>query len=541
VDVKGEEVLNVLELYAGSGGLSFAARAAAVNGTRLQARWCCEWMKEEADTYAYNHPNAKVFHLDVETFLDTCRLWAALAQTDGETEAEAAEPKGKPTKGKRRGASASSRVVSAVLDVRGAEHKVEYLCKLSGGAQEWLAADEVADGPLRQYVLANRRELPLPENVDVVMGGPPCQGVSGFNMHRAENAFDDHKNMQTLVFADVCLLTQPRFVIMENVVGILMFAKGIVLKSSMARFVEGGYQVRIGICVSGTFGLPQNRARTILFAARPDTALPTYPKPTHQLPPVPISMMETWMKERLLNVPKAGEAEHLLPPLTLQDAFSDLPSIKPRQRDFGEGGANRAPKETSAAKHRAIKYAGKTSAGANGARPVGPTTDYQHTAREGCIDLELHDHESFVLNTDDQERVNGVPKCKEKRHGCWEDLDEAKSTSTGKPLVPAYAKSFRRRGACFGRLAWDDIVPTVVCRPEPHNRPIIHPDEDRILSIRENARIQGFPDWYSFCGPIYTRYRQVGNAVSPKLALALGQQLLQARHSKRPASISASL
>ena len=68
----------------------------------------------------------------------------------------------------------------------------------------------------------------------------------------------------------------------------------------------------------------------------------------------------------------------------------------------------------------------------------------------------------------------------------------------------------------------------VVCRPEPHNRPIIHPDENRILSIRENARIQGFPDWYRFCGPIYTRYRQVGNAVSPKLAVALGAEILRA-------------
>ena len=37
-----------------------------------------------------------------------------------------------------------------------------------------------------------------------------------------------------------------------------------------------------------------------------------------------------------------------------------------------------------------------------------------------------------------------------------------------------------RPNACFGRLAWSDIVPTVVCRPEPHNRPIIHPDEVRL-------------------------------------------------------------
>lgn len=187
-----------------------------------------------------------------------------------------------------------------------------------------------------------------------------------------------------------------------------------------------------------------------------------------------------------------------------------------------------------------------------------------------------------VLNEDDHERVSAVPKAAVKLHGCWRtrprgprartraapltaearerrrDLPDDGLTSSGKPLVPEYARSYRRPNACFGRLAWSDIVPTVVCRrdspsrlleralagpnlpppspalplsgtrPEPHNRPIIHPDEDRILSIRENARIQGFPDWYRFSGSIYSRYRQVGNAVSPKLAKALGGQILAA-------------
>jgi site-specific DNA-cytosine methylase len=87
-------------------------------------------------------------------------------------------------------------------------------------------------------------------------------------------------------------------------------------------------QVSVGVCVSGTFGLPQNRARTILYAARHGEVLPEYPAPTHQLPPVPISMMTTWMKEHLLNIPDATTAVQLQPPLTLLDAFGDLPSIK---------------------------------------------------------------------------------------------------------------------------------------------------------------------------------------------------------------------
>ena len=74
------------------------------------------------------------------------------------------------------------------------------------------------------------------------------------------------------------------------------------------------------------------------------------------------------------------------------------------------------------------------------------------------------------------------------RNPCWREMPDGTFVKSGKPLVPDYARSYRRPNACFGRLVWSDIVPTVVCRPEPHNRPIIHPDEDRILSIRARIR-----------------------------------------------------
>ncbi|EOD21882.1 hypothetical protein EMIHUDRAFT_458278 [Emiliania huxleyi CCMP1516] len=513
------EALNVLELYSASGGLSFVEEAECAGGARLKTRWCCEWSKEEVETYRDNHPDCNVFHLDVEVFLRVCSKWAAMA--DGSF-----APKKKGGK-----AAAAAKGAQEVVDVRGVDHRIEYLCRSPGGAERWVRDEEVADALVQAYVQANRGALPLPENVDVVMGGPPCQGVSGFNLYRHEDPLGDSKNRQTIHFTEMCLLQQPRFVIMENVVGILMFADSLVIKTSMRSFMQGGYQVRIGVCVSGTFGLPQNRARTILFAARGEEALPEYPAPTHQLPPVPISMMTTWMKKHLLNVPSAAESATLAKPLTLADAFSDLPSLKsPPARGFGSNkdNPNRAPKETKATPFRAATYGGKSSSG----KPVQPLSDYQRAARERCTGKELHDHESFVLNEDDQERVSAVPKAAVKLHGCWRtrprgprartraapltaearerrrDLPDDGLTSSGKPLVPEYARSYRRPNACFGRLAWSDI--------------------DRILSIRENARIQGFPDWYRFSGSIYSRYRQVGNAVSPKLAKALGGQILAA-------------
>ncbi|KAF3674531.1 hypothetical protein FXO38_00847 [Capsicum annuum] len=77
----------------------------------------------------------------------------------------------------------------------------------------------------------------------------------------------------------------------------------------------------------------------------------------------------------------------------------------------------------------------------------------------------------------------------------------------------------------LGRLRWNEIVSTVVTRAEPHNQALLHPLQDRVLSIRENARLKGFPDCYKFPGPIKERYVQVGNAIAVPIAGALGYSL----------------
>ncbi|XP_023643233.1 putative DNA (cytosine-5)-methyltransferase CMT1 [Capsella rubella] len=95
---------------------------------------------------------------------------------------------------------------------------------------------------------------------------------------------------------------------------------------------------------------------------------------------------------------------------------------------------------------------------------------------------------------------------------------------SGKPLVPIYAIKYRdgKSKKPFGRLWWDEIVNTVVTRAEPHNQRILHPIQDRVLSVRENARIQGFPDCYRLHGPDKQKYIQVGNAVAVPVGVALG-------------------
>lgn len=82
----------------------------------------------------------------------------------------------------------------------------------------------------------------------------------------------------------------------------------------------------------------------------------------------------------------------------------------------------------------------------------------------------------------------------------------------------------------FGRLDKKGHFPTSTTDPQPMGKvgQVFHPDQDRIVSVRECARSQGFPDTYIFHGTIHQKHKQVGNAVPPPLAFALGYALKQA-------------
>lgn len=76
------------------------------------------------------------------------------------------------------------------------------------------------------------------------------------------------------------------------------------------------------------------------------------------------------------------------------------------------------------------------------------------------------------------------------------------------------------------RLRWDEPSGTVlVGSRDGGGRPFIHPSEDRHLTVRETARLQSFPDDYVFMGGVTAQYRQVANAVPPKVAKAIGQMI----------------
>lgn len=106
-------------------------------------------------------------------------------------------------------------------------------------------------------------------DVDFMCGGPPCQGISGFNRYRVENPLEDKKNRQLIVYMDIAEFLKPRFLLMENVTDIFKFGKGALTNYAVGRLVSMNYQARIGIMAAGSYGVPQCRMRFFLWGAGP--------------------------------------------------------------------------------------------------------------------------------------------------------------------------------------------------------------------------------------------------------------------------------
>lgn len=107
-------------------------------------------------------------------------------------------------------------------------------------------------------------------DVDFICGGPPCQGISGFNRFRDALApLNDKKNRQLVVYMNIVEFLKPRYVLMENVTDILKFAKGQLTSYAVGRLVSMNYQARLGIMAAGAYGVPQCRMRFFLWGAGP--------------------------------------------------------------------------------------------------------------------------------------------------------------------------------------------------------------------------------------------------------------------------------
>ncbi|ONM13968.1 DNA methyl transferase5 [Zea mays] len=512
-------------------------------------RWAVDLNSFACQSLKYNHPQTEVRNEKADEFLALLKEWAVLCEKyvhqdvdsnlAGSEDQEDADTLDKDE-------FVVQKLIGIRYDGTGRKKGVYFKVQWEGyGPEEdtWEPIDNLSDCPLkiREFVQEGRKRkiLPLPGDVDVICGGPPCQGISGFNRFRnRDEPLKDEKNKQMVTFMDIVAYLKPKYVLMENVVDILKFADGYLGKYALSCLVAMKYQARLGMMVAGCYGLPQFRMRVFLWGALSSMVLPKYPLPTYDVvvrggaPNAFSQCMVAYDETQRPSLKKA---------LLLGDAFSDLPkaSVENHQpNDVMEYGGS--PKTEF---QRYIRLGRKATYEVYSIFILSDMLDWSFGEEAGPDEGKLLDHQPLRLNNDDYERVKQIPvkkganfrDLKGVKVGAnnvveWDPEVERVYLSSGKPLVPDYAMSFIKGKSLkpFGRLWWDETVPTVVTRAEPHNQVILHPTQARVLTIRENARLQGFPDYYRLFGPIKEKYIQVGNAVAVPVARALGYCLGQA-------------
>lgn len=528
--------LKLLDLYAGCGGMSTGlCQGAAIAGIDLTTSWAVDLNANACDSLRFNHPETRVHNVSADDFLLLIKSWGQLCteylHSQSETKVEDED-----TGEKNEGATDPEEFeVEKLLDIcygdpkENGESELHFKVQWKGyGPEEdtWEPYEGIREctDKLKEFVAEGHQLniLPLPGTVDVVCGGPPCQGVSGFNRFRNVNApLEDERNSQLKVFMDIIEYLKPKYVLMENVTDILKFKNGYLGRYAIGRLVALKYQTRVGLLAAGPFGLPQFRMRAFFWGALHNETLPQFPLPTHQVIGRPSNPTNF---ENCVVAHDEDCNRNLGAALTLWDAISDLPPVnngeKNEERPYESGAATVFQRQIRLLPHQL----------------VGMQT---HKAKSSNPAM-LFNHIPLNLNDDDFARVCYIPKEKganfRNMPGVLVDgtnkvyFDETMDRvllPSGNPLVPDYAMKFVKGKSKkpFGRVWEDEIITTVVTRAEPHNQKVIHPHQDRVLSVRENARLQGFPDYYKLFGTNKEKYIQVGNAVAVPVARALGYAL----------------
>lgn len=167
--------------------------------------------------------------------------------------------------------------------------------------------------------------LPMQGEVELLCGGPPCQGFSGMNRFNSRE-YSNFKNSLVASYLSYCDYYRPKYFILENVRNFVAFKKGMVLKLTLRTLLDMGYQCTFGILQAGNYGVPQTRRRLIILAAAPGYKLPFYPEPTHVFSRRACTLTTTIDGKRFVtNIHWDESAPRRT--CTIQDAMSDLPQI----------------------------------------------------------------------------------------------------------------------------------------------------------------------------------------------------------------------
>ncbi|MDE1831598.1 MAG: DNA cytosine methyltransferase [Thaumarchaeota archaeon] len=272
------------------------------------------------------------------------------------------------------------------------------------------------------------------DEIFLFAGGPPCQG---FSLQRRGDD-QDPRNDLVKVFFKKAFSIKPRFVMMENVLG-MKTKRGIsLIEYAIKKSYDNGYRCHIAELNAADFGAPQMRKRFFIVAERHDGS------------------------HNLFKFPEPIIADGKYK--TVRDAMGDLPSP--------------------------------------------PSNGSEHA--------DIPNHRCDVLSSLNRERFSHVPPS-----GGRADIPPSLRLRCHKVSVEKAGHRY-----VYGRLSWNKPSGVITARFDSLTRGRFgHPVENRTISLREGARLQTFPDDFIFVGTKVQVARQIGNAVPPVLAKALGREI----------------
>ena len=311
--------------------------------------------------------------------------------------------------------------------------------------------------------------------VDVVGGGPPCQGFSLIGL-RDRN---DPRSGLIFRFHELVAAIQPKVFVMENVPGIMSTHKGKFLKDFVKLMEGDGYRIvhPIRILNAATYGVPQARRRVFVIGVREDLDIDlSYPEPTH-VPPRYLANQLT-LPHGLINGNKRTP--------TVRDAISDLPEVDRYDHliESDETPYTSKPKSQYARMMRGLEK----DKGSLLPIPKGFN-------REICTGCRRTVHGPVLIKRFSETQPGKVVPISRLYKLDWDSVSN--TLRAGTP---------RERGAYSS--------------PRP-----VHPKQLRVVTVREGARLQSFPDWHRFHVTKWHGFRQVGNAVPPLLARAVANSV----------------
>jgi DNA (cytosine-5)-methyltransferase 1 len=305
--------------------------------------------------------------------------------------------------------------------------------------------------------------------VDVVFGGPPCQGFSLMG----KRAFDDPRNQLVSHFMRLVTELNAKYFVMENVKGLTLGSHRQFVDEVIDNFEKNGYKVLKDYQVlnASHFGVPQHRERLFLIGCRQDLALPNYPLPITK----PAKAKR--IPKNLVDLPNSP---------TVGDAIADLPDINNYQ-------------ELSDRDWCIANYKNPTSF--YGEYLHGLLADPHNFAYPRQYDPKLLTSSIKTVHT-----PVSIARFRATANG------EVEKISRFLKLDPDGICNTLRAGTPSNRGAFT--------APRP-----IHPEQPRCITVREAARLHSYPDWFRFHGTKWHGFRQIGNSVPPLLARAVAHQL----------------